>query len=78
MTEMSEFFVESSFFDIHIKKLFSASNSTVKNQSQKQTSEKKVTWKDYFSGLTPETWIRMLQLYRNDFIYFDYYLYYCQ
>ena len=78
MIEMRQFFAESSVFDIHIKKLFSASNSTVKNQSRKPTNLKKVNWKDYFSGLTPETWMRMLQHYRNDFIYFDYYLYYCQ
>ena len=76
MGEMKQFFAESSVFDSHISNLFLASNSTVMNESRGKS--RSVSWKDYFSGLTPETWIKMLQHYRNDFIHFDYYLYYCQ
>ena len=76
--EMSRFFTESSYTSDLVKQLFAKSTSTVNNQSGKQKREDETrNWKFYFKNLSSETWMKLLQHYRRDFILFDYHLFYC-
>ena len=79
MSEMKLFFTKSKFFNSNIGHLFLVANSTVRNKSLGENKKiKTASWKDYFKNLTSATWLNVLQMYRNDFIYFDYHLYYCE
>ena len=77
LTEMNKFFTEFKHFDSRVRELFSASRSTIANMSPAEDNNGTKSWRDFFTGLTPETWIKLLQHYRKDFVYFDYYIYYC-
>ena len=75
LSEVDKFFLDSDLVDNQSQKLYRKSDNTIQNRSVKKADS---SWKAYFKGVRPQTWIKLLQFYRKDFEHFGYNLYYCR